>query len=105
MLEHLYNCLKPQEDKIFSWYKSKVRTLEEINIPLPIFSSFNVRDSGCKVSMVDSNVFPSGYNNLDLDSRQFASTKFLKYLSSISPNRNILIIPENHARNPFQVFL
>ncbi|KKN26191.1 hypothetical protein LCGC14_0877210 [marine sediment metagenome] len=101
MLEHLYNCLKRQEDKIISWYKSKVKTLEETNIPLPIFSSFDVRDSGYKASIVDSNVFPSGFNNLDLDSRQFAATKFLKYLSSISPNRNILIIPENHTRNVY----
>ncbi len=99
MLDHLYNCLKPQEDKILSWYLSKVKTLEEKNIHLPIFSSFDIRDSGYKASIVDSNVFPSGFNNLDLNSRQFASTKFLKYLSSISPSRNILIIPENHTRN------
>ena len=101
MLEHLYNCLKSQEDKILSWYENKVKALEEKNIPLPIFSSFDIRDSGYKASIVDSNVFPSGLNNLDLESRQFASKKFLKYLSSISPSRNILIIPENHTRNVY----
>ncbi len=101
MLEQLYKCLKPQEDKIDSWYKSKVKTLEEKNIPLPIYSSFDIRDSGYKASIVDSNVYPSGFNNLDLASRQIASTKFLKYLSSISPHRNILIIPENHTRNVY----
>lgn len=101
MLEQLYNCLKPQEEKIFSWYESKVKSLEESSIPLPIFSSFDVRDSGYKASIVDSNIFPAGFNNLDLGSRQYASLKFLKYLSSISPNRNILIIPENHTRNVY----
>ena len=101
MLEHLYNCLISQEDKIFSWYANKVETLEKENIHLPIFSSFDIRDSGYKASIVDSNVFPSGFNNLDLESRQFASKKFLKYLSSISSSKNILLIPENHTRNVF----
>jgi len=101
MLEHLHNCLKEQSGKITSWYKAKVKSLEEENISLPLFSSFDVRDSGYKASIVDSNVFPSGFNNLDLESQLYASTRFFNYLSSISPEKNVLIISENHTRNTY----
>jgi len=101
MIEQLYNYLISNEEKIFSWYKSKVKSLEESSIPLPIYSSFDIRDSGYKASIVDSNIYPAGFNNLDLGSRQFASTKFLEYLSSISQSKDILIIPENHTRNVY----
>jgi len=101
MLEHLYNCLKEQKGKITSWYNDKVKSLGEENISLPLFSSFDMRDSGYKASIVDSNVFPSGFNNLDLKSQLYASTRFFNYLSSISPEKDVLIISENHTRNTY----
>ena len=101
MLEHLHDCLKEGREKITLWYKSKVKSLEEENISLPIFSSFDIRDSGYKASIVDSNVFPSGFNNLDLESQLYASTRFSNYLSSISAEKNVLIISENHTRNTY----
>ncbi len=101
MLDHLHNCLKSQIEKISRWYSSKVKSLEEENIPLPLFSSFDMRDSGYKASIVDSNVFPSGFNNLDLESQLYASKRFFNYLSSISPEKDILIISENHTRNTY----
>ena len=99
MLEYLHDYLKEGSEKIASWYRAKVKSLEEENISLPIFSSFDFRDSGYKASIVDSNVFPSGFNNLDLESQLYASTRFSNYLSSISPEKNVLIISENHTRN------
>lgn len=101
MLECLHNSLKEQSKKITSWYNSKVRALEEKNIALPLFSSFDMRDSGYKASIVDSNVFPAGFNNLDLESQLHASTRFFNYLSSISSEKDVLIISENHTRNTY----
>ena len=101
MLEHLQYYLKERNEKITSWYKAKVKSLEEENISLPLFSSFDMRDSGYKASIVDSNAFPSGFNNLDLESQLYASTRFFNYLSSISTKKDVLIISENHTRNTF----
>jgi len=99
--EYLQNYLGEQRENIISWYKAKLEILNENNIYLPIFSSFDLRDSGYKSSIVDSNVFPSGFNNLDLNSRKLASENFLDYLHSFTPKKNILIVPENHTRNPY----
>jgi len=101
MLEHLQYCLEEQSEKITSWYKAKVKSLKEENISLPLFSSFDMRDSGYKASIVDSNVYPSGFNNLDLESQLYASKRFSNYLSSLSIEKDILIISENHTRNTF----
>ena len=99
--EHLQNHLKKQREQINNWYSEKVEVLKEYNVNLPIFSSFDIRDNGNKVSIVDSNVFPSGFNNLDPDSRSYASQMFLKNLQSISQSKDILLILENHTRNKF----
>jgi glutamate--cysteine ligase len=99
--EQLQSALKTQEKEINDWYIEKLNYLKEHQIPLPIYSSCDIRDSGYKASIVDSNAFPSGFNNLDSVSRDFASDKFLDYLTSISQKKNILIITENHTRNTF----
>ncbi len=95
----LQNFLRSRLDIINEWFNEKINFLKEKSIPFPLFSSFDVRDSGYKASIVDSNVFPSGFNNLDLTSRDLASKKVTKYLSSISPKKVILLIPENYSRN------
>ncbi len=99
--ENLQNYLGEQKENILSWYKAKLEILKESNIPLPIFSSFDLRDSGYKVSIVDANVFPSGFNNLDLESRKLASKNFLNYLLSSTPKKNILLVSEDHTRNSY----
>ncbi len=97
--EHLQTILIKKIEEINAWFGAKFKYLKENNIPLPIYSSFDLRDSGYKASIVDSNIFPSGFNNLDLKSRKYASNLFLKHLSLISSTKDILIIPENHTRN------
>jgi glutamate--cysteine ligase len=68
----------------------------------PIYSSMDLRDSGWKVSVVDVNLFPAGFNNLSPDDRQrgalvlrnFFETKLLS-----APPWNITIVPEAHTNN------
>jgi len=99
--EDLQDYMREQKENIISWYTQKLEILNENKIPLPIFSSFDLRDSGYKASIVDANVFPSGFNNLDINSRKLASKNFLNYLLSFTPKKNILIISENHTRNSY----
>ena len=96
---NLQTYLEAQSEEIDEWFKAKLNYLEKASIPIPLYSSFDIRDSGYKSSIVDSNIFPSGFNNLDLKSRNYASIQFKKYLQSISKEKNILIISENHTRN------
>ncbi len=99
--EYLQEYLGEHKENIHSWYKTKLEFLKENDISLPIFSSFDLRDSGYKASIVDSNVFPSGFNNLDLNSQKHASNNFLTYLHSFTPKKNVLIISENYTRNSY----
>ena len=46
-------------DSIVRWYKDKTK-----NSFLPVYSSYDIRDSGYKVTNVDANVFPAGFNNI-----------------------------------------
>ncbi|MBY9005639.1 MAG: glutamate--cysteine ligase [Candidatus Lokiarchaeota archaeon] len=99
--QYLQDYLEPHSEKIDDWFKAKLKLYKENSNILPLYSSVDIRESEYKISIVDSNVFPSGFNNLDINARNFASIRFSKYLSSISQNKNILIIPENHTRNKF----
>jgi glutamate--cysteine ligase len=98
---NLQNYLEAQSEEIYEWFEAKLNYLKRDSLPLPLYSSFDIRDSGNKTSVVDSNIFPSGFNNLDLNSQNFASKQFSKYLSLTSEKKNILLVPENHTRNKF----
>jgi len=95
----LQNDLEAQSEEIYEWFEAKLNHLKKVSIPLPLYSSFDIRDSGYKASVVDSNIFPSGFNNLDLISRNYASKQFSNFLQLISRQKCILLIPENHTRN------
>lgn len=64
-------------------------------------SSVDLRNAGFKICAVDTNVYPAGFNNLNPDfyplciqAAQNVITHFYPYC------KKILIIPENHTRNP-----
>jgi len=67
---------------------------------LPIYSSVDIRDSGFKSAVVDTNLFPAGFNNLPLDSHQYTSNCLADafFQAGISPGQILLII-EEHTRN------
>lgn len=67
---------------------------------LPIYCSFDIRDSGFKSAVVDTNLFPAGFNNLPLDSHQYTANCLADafFQAGISPGQVLLII-EEHTRN------
>jgi glutamate--cysteine ligase len=67
---------------------------------LPIYSSVDIRDSEFKSAVVDTNLFPAGFNNLPVDSHQFTANCFTEafFQAGIQPGKILLII-EEHTRN------
>ena len=67
---------------------------------LPVYGSFDIRDAGWKVVVVDSNAFPAGFNNLKIGDHEILSLRLRDWFSSLenTPNQ-ILIWPEGHSRN------
>ncbi len=67
---------------------------------LPFYGSFDIRDAGWKVSVVDANAFPAGFNNIDPQDYPVLASGFSDYLHSVLPNGGrILLWPEAHTRN------
>lgn len=68
----------------------------------PIYNSVDLRNSGFKISAVDTNIFPAGFNNLCPDYSDKTGRLFKEYLGEYYPQtKKILIFPESHTKNKF----
>ena len=50
------------QTKIESWFRNQWR-----QTAAPFYASVDIRNSGYKISPVDTNLFPAGFNNLNPD--------------------------------------
>ena len=96
--ETLHKNICGQSSRLNDWFCAKTAKLN-----YPIYSSYDIRDSGFKVSNVDANIFPAGFNNIcptDKESSVGLFSDYLKkhYGSNIS---RILLVTEEHTNNPF----
>lgn len=84
-----------QKDDIEEWFTS-----QWARHTVPVYGSLDLRDSGFKITNVDMNLFPGGFNNIHEANIPRAVDKFKQFLAT---NKNkyskILIIPENHTKN------
>jgi len=96
MIESLQNLINEKREDILKWVDKKRK-----EVTLPIYSSFDIRDNGVKATVVDSNLFPAGFNNLTQPSKDLASVYFKEYIPTICKSKNVLLIPEAHTRNLF----
>jgi glutamate--cysteine ligase len=95
-LVHQKICL--HYDKLLSWYEAKTSKLA-----YPIYSSYDVRDAGYKVGIVDANIFPAGFNNICPTDLEESPQLFKSYLEKhYSPvPKKILLVTEEHTQNSY----
>lgn len=87
-------CLAHQNN-IEEWFKHKWQ-----NHTPPLYGSVDLRNSGNKLTPVDMNLFPGGFNNIDETSINLAIDTFKTLFTQKHPKLDkILLIPENHTRN------
>ena len=68
----------------------------------PFYTSVDVRNSGFKLAPVDTNLFPSGWNNLTPEMLPLAVQAAMAAIEKICPEaRNLLVVPETHTHNTF----
>ncbi|MFT5388033.1 MAG: glutamate--cysteine ligase, partial [Candidatus Omnitrophota bacterium] len=91
LIEHI----KLNQDKLNTWLNSQEGSNE-----LPLYSSVDIRDAGFKMAVVDTNIFPAGFNNICKhgieDSAELIKEAIYKRVAGC---KNILIIAEEHTRN------
>ncbi len=91
----LIETINNKQRDILSWLDGYEKTTE-----LPIYSSVDIRDAGFKMAVVDTNLFPAGFNNICEHGLE-DSVHFMREAirSRVENGRNILIIAEEHTRN------
>ena len=96
-LHHVERVILDQVASIEAWFRQKW-----IETPPPLTSSVDLRNAGFKLAPVDTNLFPAGFNNLNLEFLplciQAAQSVLVDYIPDCT---NILILPESHTRNKF----
>jgi len=87
-------CIQRQQEKIHQWLLSREK------IYTPFYTSVDIRDAGFKIAVVDTNLFPAGFNNLCEHGLTDAETLIKKAILTRVPDAtNILIVAEEHTRN------
>jgi glutamate--cysteine ligase len=85
-------------DRVEAWF-AEVRK----SVDVPFYSSYDIRDSGHKVTNVDANIFPAGFNNICGLDRENAGEVAASYVKRHygSGSKRILVLTEEHTNNPY----
>ncbi|MDO9182578.1 MAG: glutamate--cysteine ligase, partial [Bacteriovorax sp.] len=84
-----------------SWDKINAYIAQmQVGLPIPFYSSVDIRESKDKYAPVDHNMYPAGFNNLCSVDLRGAVDLTRETLKKISPEaRSVGIIPESHTKN------
>jgi glutamate--cysteine ligase len=96
--EYIHTQICENYTEVQQWFSQKTKQLA-----YPIYSSYDIRDSGYKVINVDANIYPAGFNNICPTDKETSSQLFKKYIQThyaFKVNR-ILLITEEHTKNPY----
>ncbi len=87
-------CIQSKQEEVHQWLLGHEKN------ETPFYSSVDIRDAGFKMAVVDTNLFPAGFNNLCehgiADASHFIREAILKRVSTA---RKVLIVAEEHTRN------
>jgi glutamate--cysteine ligase len=68
----------------------------------PFYASVDIRNAGFKLSVVDTNLFPGGFNNLAENALPLTVQAMSAAVERRCPDvRRFLLIPESHTRNTY----
>ena len=87
-------CIQSRQEGVHQWLLSHEK------IYTPFYTSVDIRDAGFKMAVVDTNLFPAGFNNLCEHGLADAESLIKKAIRSRVPDASsILIVAEDHTRN------
>lgn len=98
MRNKLHQSFCDQNPKIVKWHSDLAKTLG-----FPIYSSYDVRDAGFKVSNVDANIYPAGFNNICPTDKESAVGLMKNFLDNKYGEdfQKIMLVTEEHTKNPY----
>lgn len=96
-LQALENLMLNKQVDIETWFRKQWQ-----KTPAPLTSSVDIRNAGFKVAPVDTNLYPAGFNNLNTEFHPMCIQAAQSIICESMPGcKKIMLIPENHTRNPF----
>jgi glutamate--cysteine ligase len=92
---YLTDLIRSKQTEIHRWLASY-----EEAIICPLYSSVDIRDAGFKIAVIDTNIFPAGFNNL-CEHGLADSAKFMRDAihKRVPDGKNIILVAEEHTRN------
>jgi glutamate--cysteine ligase len=97
MLHNLVEKFTENRETVIEWVEDK-----RAETPLPPYASCDIRNSGFKLTQVDTNLFPAGWNNLCPSYKKKASSHFAEYFAAnYAEVESIAVLTEDHTRNTF----
>ncbi len=97
ILSKISQTFEEKKTEIESFFKEKSQGL----IP-PLYLSCDIRNSGHKLGIIDTNLFPAGFNNLCNAFSHEATHAFKNYFSTYYPKaQRLILLCEEHTRNRF----
>lgn len=91
------NVIQKRGPEVEAWLAEQWKGL----VPA-VYLSCDIRHSGFKIGVVDTNLFPAGFNNLCPSFSRQTSQAFHDYLDTHYPKaKKILIYAEEHTRNKY----
>lgn len=94
----IHKATVEKREALMAWYGSKHQSLQ-----IPIYSSYDIRDAGYKVTNVDANIYPAGFNNICPTDKEHTPPLFKRFIDSHygADVQRILLITEEHTKNPY----
>lgn len=98
-LDNNQQILESKRDDLKKWFENKRKQL-----PIPIYGSVDIRDSGWKASVIDANHFPAGFNNIAPEDEERVSQLLHEHIMRLDEECTwVHLYPESHTRNPAYV--
>ncbi len=95
---HLHEQICLNYEELQKWFRTYTRELA-----YPIYSSYDIRDAGYKITNVDANIYPAGFNNICPTDKETSVDLFKKYLEKHYKFtvKKILMLTEEHTKNVY----
>ncbi len=98
-LQELERSMLNKQIEIETWFRQQWQ-----KTPAPLTSSVDIRNAGFKIAPVDTNLYPAGFNNLNSEFHPLSIQAAQSIVCESMPGcKKIMLIPENHTRNPFYI--
>ena len=99
MISKLDSGIIDNTKKIEKWIRGHLK-----QVGPAIYTSVDMRCAGYKISPIDTNLYPAGFNNLCTTYNKECVISFEKYISDhYEKVEKILVISETHTRNKFYI--